>query len=104
MTGYDLAEERLKELVPFMMELWQMNPELHEQTAQTAAVLIDQHLAEMRIELDQLYNEEIIAVLRATSSERARFPNWEPLLSETRELFERQVGVQAARRLLGNLA
>jgi hypothetical protein len=84
-----------------MMVLWRSSDHQAELDASKKAV--EELLNEVRTDLEHLYNEEIIATLRATSSERARLENWQSLLNEARELFERRIGVQATKRLLGNL-
>lgn len=91
--GRDLARERLDCIVPLTMAIWSDNDA-------TSAGLLNEYLLLVRDELDVMYDEELIAVVRSTSSVRTVLPDWEVLLRETRELLEQRHGVERTKQLL----
>lgn len=93
-VGRDLARQRLDYIVPLTMAVWRVAND------KVAAADLNEYLLLVRDELEVMYDEELIAVLRSTSSVRTVLPDWEVLLRETRELLEQRHGVDKTKQLL----
>lgn len=96
-VGRDLARERLEYIVPLAMAVWRTND-------QAAAGQLNEYLLLVREELEVMYDEELIAVLRSTSSIKAILPDWDVLSREARELLEQRHGVDMTKQLLVGMA
>lgn len=102
-TGRDLAYEHIRIVVPLMMVLWRLPsaPSAAElQEAIDARAQLNDRLSFALSDIESYYDEELVALLRSTSSVKGDLPVWHSLLENTKLLFESRHGVEQTKALL----